>query len=744
MKTTRRQFLKIGGAVAGATVGSGLLSNWWGLDTPSPRDPDTDGDRTVATFCELCFWKCGVVAHVKDGRVTKLQGNPKHPFSNGKLCPRGVGGTGLLYDPDRLKQPLLRVADRGQEKFEEVSWERALDEVATRLDDVKKKHGPEALALFSHGFGGSWFKQLVKAYGTPNIGAPSYAQCRGPRESAFHLTYGHELGSPEPVDMRNADCLTLIGAHLGENMHNTQVQDFADFVGSGGNLIVVDPRYSTAAGKADLWLPIKPGTDIGLLLAWMHVLISEERYDRAFVEKHCTGFEELAKYVANKTPEWAYVRTGIKPDLIRASARMIAGARPASLIHPGRRAVWYGNDTQRLRGVAIVNALLGNWGRKGGFLRPSKLPLAGVPLPKPPKAKKPLADQPKGNPYPYAVESLASGLRDAAIPGSADYDVKAWMVYGTNLIQSLPDTKKTIEAIGNLDFLVAIDVLPAEICGWADVVLPESTYLERSDGLFSPAYQEPFVAIRQKVVEPLYGSKPGWWIAKQLGERMGLGEYFPYEDADEVIAKQAEASGYDYALLKRDGVIQGKRIPCTVEEGLELHFATPSGKVELKSSILEQLGMDPFPRCTPPPQPAPGTFRLISGRAPMHTFGRTANNRLLNETYHENELWINADVAATLPAFANHPLKSGDRVMLINQDEARAGPVKVKVTQRIRGDCVFMVHGWGHTAKGMGFTRGHGASAAALTTHVPIDPVMGGTALNGNFVRLEPAQEAIS
>ena len=280
MALSRRKFIKIGSATAGAAaLTSGLTTDWWSLQAHPLQDPQTDGDRVVPTFCELCFWKCGVLAHVRDGRVTKLVGNPKHPLSNGRLCPRGTGGVGALYDPDRLKKPMIRVAKRGEDRFEEVSWERALDETASRMEQLRARYGAEALALFTHGYGGSWFTQLVKAWGTPNVVAPSYAQCRGPREVAFELTYGQGVGSPEAIDIRNARCITLIGSHLGENMHNTQVQELADAIGDGAQLVVVDPRYSVAASKAKYWLPIKPGTDTALLLAWMHVIVTEKRYD---------------------------------------------------------------------------------------------------------------------------------------------------------------------------------------------------------------------------------------------------------------------------------------------------------------------------------------------------------------------------------------------------------------------------------------------------------------------------------
>ena len=154
---SRRQFIKIGAAGAGvAALGSGLVSEWWGLDRSRLQAPGTDGERIVPTFCELCFWKCGVLAHVKDSRVTKITGNPEHPLSRGRLCPRGTGGTGLLYDPDRLKKPLIRVQKRGEDVFEEVSWDVALDKVAEEMLKLRDKYGPEALALFSHGYGGSW------------------------------------------------------------------------------------------------------------------------------------------------------------------------------------------------------------------------------------------------------------------------------------------------------------------------------------------------------------------------------------------------------------------------------------------------------------------------------------------------------------------------------------------------------------------------------------------------------------
>ena len=729
---TRREFIKIsGGALGGLTVGSGLTSNWWGLDPNTVFDPGTEGDRVVPTFCELCFWKCGVLAHVKNGRVTKITGNPDHPLSRGHLCPRGTGGTGLLYDPDRLKTPLIRMQKRGEQVFEAIDWDTALNEIAERMLKIKQEFGPEAMALYTHGYGGSWFTHLLKAYGSPNIAAPSYAQCRGPREVGFQLTFGSSVGSPEATDMANSRVIVLIGSHLGENMHNTQVQDMSRAIANGGELIVVDPRFSVAAGKAKHWLPIKPGTDWALLLAWTHVIINEGLYDRDYIDQYASGFDALKAHVADKTPEWAYTQTTIRPEVIVETARMMAGARPATLVHPGRHVTWYGDDTQRSRAIAILNALLGSWGRKGGFYFPAKIDLPKYPYTKYAHKPKAPADMPKGTVYPLADNTLASGVCDASIPGTADYDIKGWIVYGTNLIQSLPAPENTMKAIQALDFMVAIDVLPMEITGWADIVLPESTYLERCDEVHTPPYKTPFLAIRQPVVEPMYDSKPGWWIAKELGHRIGLQNYFPWQDSVEYAKYRVHEAGYDCDALMKTGVFVKDAEPVYIEDGIEPSFGTPSGTIELYSTQLADAGFDPIPNYTAPEDVPPGQFRLLFGRTPTHTFGRTTNNRFLSEVYDENEVWLNARMASEM-GFAN-----GDLVTLVNQDGVRSEPIRVKATQRIREDCVYMVHGYGHNSKGLKFARNRGASDSRLVTRYKTDPIMGGTGMNVNFVSIE-------
>ncbi len=250
----------------------------------------------------MCFWRCGGIAHVRDGKLWKFEGNPLDPQSRGRLCPRGTGAVGAVNDPDRLRTPLIRVGERGKEQWKSVTWGEALDVVAQKMQKIKAEHGPESLAVFNHGIGARFIVHLAKSYGAINIGAPSFAQCRGPRDIGYLLTYGTGLGSPEPTDIENTNCLVLVGSHLGENMHNSQVQEFAKAVERRIPIIVVDPRYSVAASKAKYWLPIKPGTDLALLLAWMNVLVTEGRYDTAFVARVRTRFRQVSRKSPSTRP----------------------------------------------------------------------------------------------------------------------------------------------------------------------------------------------------------------------------------------------------------------------------------------------------------------------------------------------------------------------------------------------------------------------------------------------------------
>ena len=737
----RRDFIKVSALSLGAaSVGLPVIKSFAKLD--ESRIPDKFASfRRTPTYCEVCFWKCAGWIYKNDqGHIWKIVGNDEDLHSNGRFCPRGTGGVGMYTDEDRLKTPLIRVENGGQQTFREASWDEALDLVARRLKEVAAKHGPECTALFTHGSGGHYFGTLLKAFGSTNIAAPSYAQCRGPREVGFIATFGEGVESPERTDIRDTRCLVLIGSHIGENMHNGQVQEMSDAIDKGATIITVDPRYSTAASKSKYWLPIKPATDLALLLAWMHVIIEEGLYDKEYVEKYTFGFDYLKDHVKNKTPEWAYGITTIKPEVIRATAREMGYASPAVIIHPGRHVTWYGDDTQRLRAVAMLNALLGSWGRRGGFYRPET---ATVPEPEHPPFPTPKKTWREAFPgqYELADLALASGICDATIPApSRDCSFKAWIVNGTNLIETLPNQDNTLDAIKNLEFMVVIDTMPMEITGWADVILPECTYLERYDDIRTSQHRKPQIALRMPAVEPKYDTKPAYWMARQLALKMGLGDYFTYENLEDLLDWQLKQMGSSLEEMQRIGVKTFERSydDLYFADGEEVEFFTNSGKIELYSTSLANQGFDPMPNYTAHEEPPAGFYRLIYGRAPMHTFSRTANNPNLTDIMDENKVWVNPKVAKLWG------LKNDQRIHLVNQDGKRSEfPIKVRVTERIRWDSVYMVHGFGHDQRKLTRSYGKGASDTNLITRVHIDPIMGGTGMRGNFVTFDLEVEEV-
>ncbi len=413
--------------------------------------------------------------------------------------------------------------------------------------------------------------------------------------------------------------------------------------------------------------------------------------------------------------------------MIRATARELGNARPASLVHPGRRVNWHGDDTQRSRAVALLNALLGNWGRKGGLYLAAGMKVAPYPLPKYPESKLGVADNPGNETYPFADEGVTTGLRNATITGKP-YPVKGWFVYSTNLVSTMPNIDETLKAIDALDLLVVVDTMPSEIAGYADVVLPETTFLERYDELLTGFGRNGWMSLRQPVVEAPHDQKPGWWMAKQLAGKLGIPECMPFDDMEAYLKYRVEKTGLDWAKVKQEGVVMGKPSPVYVEDGAELKFDTPSGKVEFFSEQLAEKGFDPVPKYRAPPAGPDGYLRLVTGRAPVHTFTRTQNNPYLSALMGENEVWVNADTARSAG------IANGQYVRLKNQDGVVSNPVKVKATQRMRPDCVFMVYGFGHTSKALHTAYAKGASVAQLTTRYAVDPLMGGTSLHGNFV----------
>ncbi len=751
MKYRRREFLKLSAAAVGAlSLGSANAQTFPNPFRGPPGKWFTEDVTEVFSICENCFWRCGIKAYVAGGKVRKVDGYVGNPKSNGMLCPRGQGAIAQTYDPDRLKKPLIRLegTERGEGKYREASWDEAFDYIADKMQTIKDDYGTESVAFFGHGTGDKWFAEyLPGAWGSPNAAKPSVSLCTAPRETASQWTFGRGIASQEQIDWDVTNYIVLIGHHIGEDTHNTQLQEFSKALKRGAKLVVVDPRFSTAASKADHWLPIKPGTDTALLLAWLNVLIEEDLYDAEYIEKYTLGFEQLVEHVAEYTPEWAETITDIPADTIRLVAREMAAHAPKAVLPVGRHVVWYGNDTQRLRAFYLVNILLGNYGMPGGYYlcdSPVVEDYPHPPLPLTPAAGGcggEVSDIPADTGFREAADrgkffASATAVQELIEPmlTGEPYPIKGLFAYGVNLFHSIPNVPRTKEALKALDLYVAIDVLPMEHVMWADVILPEATYLERHDDLVGFAHKTPFIQVRFPAIEPMWDSKPGWWIVRELGIKLGLAEYFPWENIEEYLDRRLRSIGSNLEAAREQGTIiqRGRPYIADWEARNRNPFNTPSGKIEIYSETFAQNGFDPLPTYTPPDEGPTGYYRLLYGRSPVHTFARTHNNPILMEMHSENTVWLSNNESRRLN------LKRGEYVWLENQDGVREGPVRVHATERIRNDCVYMVHGFGHKAPLMKVANGRGASDNYLQTRYSLDPISGGAGLRNNFVKIIP------
>ena len=678
----------------------------------------------IPTTCEVCPNKCSVLAVMNGGIIHKLNPNPESPRSRGMLCARGNAAVKQVYDPDRLKQPLIRAGERGEGKWRPVSWDEAWDYAAKRLGEVKAKYGPQGTLWSStEGFQEVFFKNLGLAFGSPNI-------VRHPTLclASVNLAYSATFGTVPSFDMLNSDYVIVSGANRFEAII---IPDTMDLIGSvmtkKAKLIYLDPRFTVTAAKADSWFPIRPGTDLAFILGMLNVIIGEGRYDKEFVANYCTGFEKLQEHVQKYTPDWAEKETGIPAKEIIRVAHEFADAAPRALYYAGRRSSWYRDDFQMRRAQAILNAVVGNWDREGGMVPNAKIAMGEylfLPWDDP---VAPRVDEIEKN-FPLAAKGDGAylKLRENALAGQP-YPVKGWMVYKQDPVNALPDQAKTLRMIQQMDFVGVIDFQMSDTAWYADVVFPESHYLERTDPMESMAGIWPAVVYRQQVAKPVHDTKPNLEIIQGLAKRLDLADYFDYTMNDWVEAQAKDIpvdNAFDY--LKKHGVLTASGFP---KYGTTLkpdhRFVTKSGKIEIFSDRLLENGYDPLPVYKPPVEPRPGQFRMILGRRAYFTHANNTNNAWLNEFDPVNHLWLNPEPAQRMG------IRTGDTVEVAST----VGSVKIKarVTEEIRPDCVFMLHGFGKHSKWQKLACDVGASDAVVL-ETAWDQVSGNAAFHETLV----------
>ncbi|HIP29764.1 MAG TPA: thiosulfate reductase [Sulfurospirillum arcachonense] len=776
VEISRRRFLQ--GSVA-LTVAGGVTmtsSQILASATAATKPEDIGKTKKIATLCEMCVNKCAAFACVKNGVITKLDPNPYFPKSRNMLCPRGNSGISAIYDEDRLKYPLIRDGEKGSGKFKRVSWDEAysyINEKLTKILDEEKDNRSSVVFCAGEGMAEHTFKNFYTGFGSAHF-LNHASLCLATTVSGYSLT----IGGYGQADLENADYVIMAGANRAEAIVTPDSMDFfRRTTGRGAKLIVVDPRFTNTAAKSDKWLGVKVGTDLAFVLALTYVAIKEKLYNIDFVENHFNDFASYKKHILDNeyTPAWAEKITGIKSEDIYEVARDFMAHAPRAVYYQGRRTTWSKNDFQLRRAQALFSALGGGIDVKGGICFGKKISMEGHEVPAPIYDQ---AEQRIDSSEAAVVGGSGTwvGFRNKVLEGRNEYPIRALFNYKHNPMQNMPNSAKTEEFLKKLDLVVTIDTMPSDTVMLSDVILPECTYLERTDPAKVYGGIEPAIVQRNKVVDPLFESKPVMDIMRGLTAKVSkpLFEITKKydEEVQEMIKEEGEQSVYEaefdltkaftesqedlnhHAVAKHPGAAKSLH-----EKGVfypnmdkwfkklnvndyqyypedEKHysvmnkkFKTPSGKIECNLTSLTRRGIDAMPtwkkeyEMTIPD----GQFRFITGRHAQFTQSGTANNRQLLDLVPTNYIWINKRVASGMG------IKFGDTIEVAS----KVGKTIIKAypTEKIGLDTVFFVHGFGNTSSELTLAHGNGGNDANIIED-SIEPMHGATCLHDTIVEI--------
>lgn len=655
--------------------------------------------NVVRSACRMCHGVCQVLVHLRDGKVTKITGDPNSPTSRGYLCPKGAASADLLYHPDRLTHPLRRVGRRGANHWERISWDEALDEMTTKLNIVRNESGSEYFGMMQ-GTGrpySGFVARFAHAFGSPNITEPLHF-CYLARQLASRYSCGqlpvadvYGFGGESPACLLIWGCnVTYSGASDGMcgGMVNRALK-------SADHIIVVDPRRIGPAQNASYFLQIRPGTDGALALAMIHVLIEEDLVDHEFVANHTVGFEELRAHVRDFTPAWGECITGIDAGLIRNATLTYAKSNP-SAIQWGNALDMNSCSFQTARAILILSALTGNIDRPGGdalWLAPDpvfrKSPwhepsLVGAEfLPAEKKARSIDANRFPLNPgvqEPSFWQSIIS---------ANPYRMKALWIIGANPMITATHTREVKKALGLLEFLVVSELFMTPTAQMADLVLPAASWLETEDVV---SLHKIWCVLARPKLAQVGETRCDRSVMIEMAHRLGLSHAFPWKDYRTYLDWVLEPTGVDFEDFCRQGIIKSdQRYFKYQTDG----FATPSGKFEIYSEPLKKIGVSPLPVYREPsisPVSTPDLYKqyplilTCSGRIKefFHSEGRQIP--ALRKRHPDPLVEIHPETAA------HNGIREGDWIFI----ETIEGKItqRAKITPDIRKDVVGAQHGW--------------------------------------------------
>lgn len=690
-------------------------------------DIHAPGVEVRKSCCYFCHQNCGVLAYVKDGEVLKIEGDPNHPVNQGGLCCRGNIALKHLDHPARINHALKRVGAKGEDRWEQIPWDQAIREIADKLNRIKAESGAEAVATA----GGTlrtedWSRRrFMNIFGSPNS-FHNALLCWIP---TFMVETAVSGWSPFETDLGESRCVILWGFNPGAS-GMPGMKGYTELQRVGLKLIVIDPRHSETASKADLWLPLRPGSDTALSLAMLHTIIFEGLYDDAFVQNWCVGFDELKEHMAQYTPAWAAPLTWLEPEQIRTAARLYAKNTPSN-IQWGCTADQLGKSAGAgMHARAIMRAITGNLDRPGGDLMPG--PSFGYLtdeeieanewLPEEQKAKQIGSDKFKLTSWPgyqmiadnakatwgkaptaeWMCEAHGPSVFKAILTGDP-YPVRALIVSATNPVSSYGDAKMTLEALKRVEFLVTCDYWMTPAALYSDYVMPIAGALERPTIHTNYGVTDSIIC-SQRAVQPRYDRHTDYAFWRDLALATGQpAEQWPWENEEEVFYYLIYPLGYP--VQSYDEFVEKYRMyfpPLRYYKYGDAGFCTPSRRVELKSSILEELGYPALPTYLGPAeneaddpevaQEYPLVLTTGGGFMPYH-HSEQFQIESVRYLYHDPYFSINPETAARLR------IADGEWCWI----ETRRGRIKQRanVEPEVDPRVIYAQRGWWYPERGV-------------------------------------------
>ncbi len=702
------------------------------------REMETYGyDAVTKSFCRMCHGGCGVLVYVKDGKVAKIAGDPECPINHGTLCSKGLASAKLAYHPDRLTHPVKRVGPKGSGQWERISWDEALDAIAERILHYKDQFGAESIVL---GYGTGRENEAViyrfaNLLGSPNVLTAGHF-CYGPRISTSIIT----CGTNPVVDYENQPrCVMVWGNNLViGNSDEYKGESLSVAVDKGAKLIVVDPRLTRIAARADVWLQLRPGTDGALALGMLYVIIHEELYDKTFVENHVYGWEPFVNRVNEYPLERVEEITWVPKEKIREAARLYATTKPAG-IQWGVAIEQQVNCADNDRLIMFLMGITGNIDIPGGqalFQSPRVRNVGHF------GAHRMLPDSQREKRL--GGERFRLGANFAiinpkcvwdAIIEEKPYPVKMLFLVSSNPLVTRANAREVYRALQKVPFMVVSDFFLTPTAELADIVLPSATWLEM-DYIGDFWKRHGYILPRRKVIQ-VGECRSDHEMLNDLAHRVGQGEHW-WDNFEQALDWILEPIGITWQEFKKMEYLRGD---VTHEKYKEKGFSTPSRKFELYSTFLERLGYDPLPQHREPPESpysTPALFKkfpyiLITGRR-LPGFFHSENRQVpwLRELHRDPVVEIHPDTAK------NEGIKEGDWIFI----ESPRGRVRqrAKLFSGMDPRVVSAEHGWWFPEKE---DAGHGWDVSNINiltdnSFANCDPAMGATHVRTLLCRIYP------